>query len=177
MGDNDWLEVVEAMSEALGRREGEEYIDAARRVMRELREAKKAVGATEGESLMTAIRLDDVMEARKRDKRRHKVQVTDLKAEIGVLREALEDAKQAADLAPLYWCVWSPENGPPTVRQKNGPTAAEEARRLALENPGDGFHVMTCMAVFRGRVLVAEVDRDAALKRDAPRPYEAEVPF
>ena len=60
---------------------------------------------------------------------------------------------------PIFWLVWSPTRGTPTVRHNRYEHATMEARRLAEKHPNDKFYVLVTAAVAYAApnpVIVAE---------------------
>jgi len=45
-----------------------------------------------------------------------------------------------------FWLVWRDDGGTPTYKHQTPESAKQEAERLAVQNPGQRFHVMQVMA-------------------------------
>ena len=45
----------------------------------------------------------------------------------------------------MFWVVWNPEAGPPSVRHRSRQKARDESTRLAGENPGQEFFVLVAI--------------------------------
>jgi hypothetical protein len=45
-----------------------------------------------------------------------------------------------------YWMVHNPNHGHPTIRYHDKDAACDEARRMALKNPGQEFFVLEAVA-------------------------------
>ena len=63
-----------------------------------------------------------------------------------------------------FWVIWSPQGGNPIMKQPTQHAAEEEAKRLAMRNPGREFYILLAF----GRTQVKEVEVEWMV--DAPRP-------
>lgn len=53
------------------------------------------------------------------------------------------------DPAAPFWLVWSEDGRTPMCKHRSREDAETEAARLAAENPGRPFHVLTVMSTIR----------------------------
>ena len=60
----------------------------------------------------------------------------------------------------MFWFVWSPEGYPPKFRHASPDLAEQEARRLALLNPGKEFIVLRSEKSFKAEQPVTEVNHE-----------------
>ncbi len=44
-----------------------------------------------------------------------------------------------------FWLVWNPQRGSPSFRHTNGDSALAEAKRLAIQHPGEGFFTLVAV--------------------------------
>lgn len=73
----------------------------------------------------------------------------------------VETETEAAAIAPYhatepgFWIVWNPGGSNPRFRHPTYENAATEARRLALQNPGQGFYVLAaeCFCQMHGLTI------------------------
>jgi hypothetical protein len=85
----------------------------------------------------------------------------------------MEMLEMASRNAPLFWCVWCEDGGPPTVKHPDFDTARSEAKRLARANPTRRFIVLAA-------ALAYEIDNLVETTFDgpgAPDIFDAQVPF
>lgn len=48
----------------------------------------------------------------------------------------------------IFWLVWNPQGRAPTHKHITGQSAHDEAKRLAMANPGQEFYVMKAIGGF-----------------------------
>lgn len=73
-----------------------------------------------------------------------------------------------------FWLVWSPEGRlPPHYRHGSAKSAANEAERLAGENPNQSFYVLHATELRR----TAEAPVEAFVLAKRPEPDDDEIPF
>lgn len=71
------------------------------------------------------------------------------------------------DDEPPFYLVWCEDGGEPRKKHKHIGSAEAEAERLARNNPGKSFCVMTCVARF--------TERRVSVERF--NPLASEIPF
>ena len=62
----------------------------------------------------------------------------------------------------IFWMVWNPKGNAPTYRHPSKDAAIQEARRLAMYNPGQEFYVLRTVAktVTPPPVIVTDLEGD-----------------
>lgn len=65
---------------------------------------------------------------------------------------------------PKFWLVWNERCGPPTFKHYTLDAAKREAERLALNNPGERFHVLESLGTVRTHRPVEWTEHDDRLQ-------------
>lgn len=62
---------------------------------------------------------------------------------------------------PPFWLVWNPLRHAPNYQHISSKVAEEEARRLAMENPGQSFYVLCPTAqIRRADIFIERYEQD-----------------